>query len=231
MNRINKRSKNEHGELSTDLSAYYSQAYSNIASSGAFGLASKIQHRQLEKFTSTGSGSKGKFLEVGAGQGQHIDFVDPQSWSEYIQTDLRPPEIINPGKGKWITTPVDAANLPFEDESFDRLIATCVLAHTDDPAVTLKEWRRVIRPGGVISIYIPTESSLALTLARHLGPKKARVRAGFDPTIIFLDHRYNYRYLRTVVDIEFSQNAREIHRFPRFLPWWMSLWEIIQVRL
>jgi ubiquinone/menaquinone biosynthesis C-methylase UbiE len=89
---IFRKSRNARQEsLSTDVEAYYSDAYSQIASSGAFGVMSKLQHRQMEKSTLLAGASGQRVLEVGAGSGQHISFVDPGSWSEYIQTDLRPP--------------------------------------------------------------------------------------------------------------------------------------------
>ena len=217
--------------VSTDLDAYYAEAYSNIARSGSFGLASKLQHRQMESHSLVRGLSGQQILEVGAGEGQHVAFVASASWKEYLQTDLRPPVQVNLGEGSWISESVDASILPFPDQSFDRLISTCVLAHTDNPELTLKEWRRVIRPGGLITLYLPTESSLALNFLRLLGPRQARIKAGFDPRIIFLDHRYNYRYLKTVIALEFEGSVIRSRRFPRLLPWWLSLWEIVQIKI
>jgi len=228
---VSKDSQKHAGRLSTDLDAYYTEAYSSIASSGSFGLASKLQHRQMESHSLVKGLSGQKILEVGAGDGQHIAFVDPTSWDEYLQTDLRPPAEINSGNGSWLFESVDATNLPFPDQSFDRLISTCVLAHTEDPPLTLQEWRRVVRPGGLITLYLPTESSLALNFFRLLGPRQARIKAGFDPRIIFLDHRYNYRYLKTVLELEFEDCAISSRRFPRLFPWWLSLWEIVQIKI
>lgn len=217
--------------LSTDIEAYYSDAYSQIAAGGAFGVMSKLQHRQMETSKLLAGASGQRVLEVGAGSGQHIAFVNPGSWSEYIQTDLRPPVLDADALGSWIDTSVNADNLPFEDQSFDRLISTCVLVHTSDPAVTLKEWRRVVRRGGVITVYLPCESSLLLNLARILGPRQARIKAGFDPRIIYLDHRYTYKYLKTLIELEFPQSQIHARRFPRLLPWWLSWWEIVQIKV
>lgn len=218
-------------KLSTDLDAYYKGAYSEISTSGSFGLVSRMQHRHMEKGASVRHLRNQRILEVGAGSGQHIGYTSRENWSEYIQTDLRPPADCQGKVGTWITESVDASSLPFPDNDFDRLIATCVLAHTDDPAQTLREWRRVVRPDGLITVYLPTESSLSLGLLRLLGPRQARIRAGFDPRIIYLDHRYNYRYLRTLVDLEFADADISASRFPRFLPWWLSLWEVIQIKV
>jgi demethylmenaquinone methyltransferase / 2-methoxy-6-polyprenyl-1,4-benzoquinol methylase len=44
-----------------------------------------------------------------------------------------------------------AEQLPFEDSSFDALTFTYLLRYVADPAATLKELARVVRPGGVIA--------------------------------------------------------------------------------
>jgi SAM-dependent methyltransferase len=40
--------------------------------------------------------------------------------------------------------------LPVEDASFDVVLCTQVLEHTDDPAQAVRELRRVVAPGGVV---------------------------------------------------------------------------------
>ena len=44
-----------------------------------------------------------------------------------------------------------AESLPFADESFDGLTFTYLLRYVDDPAATLRELARVVRPGGEIA--------------------------------------------------------------------------------
>jgi demethylmenaquinone methyltransferase / 2-methoxy-6-polyprenyl-1,4-benzoquinol methylase len=44
-----------------------------------------------------------------------------------------------------------AEALPFEDASFDALTFTYLLRYVDDPAETLRELARVVRPGGVVA--------------------------------------------------------------------------------
>src|SRR6266540_4199491 len=44
-----------------------------------------------------------------------------------------------------------AEELPFEDRSFDALTFTYLLRYVDDPAATLRELARVVRPGGSIA--------------------------------------------------------------------------------
>jgi demethylmenaquinone methyltransferase/2-methoxy-6-polyprenyl-1,4-benzoquinol methylase len=45
----------------------------------------------------------------------------------------------------------DADNLPFPDASFDALTFTYLLRYVDDPAATLRELARVVRPGATIA--------------------------------------------------------------------------------
>jgi len=45
-----------------------------------------------------------------------------------------------------------AEQLPFEDASFDALTFTYLLRYVDDPAATLRELARVVRPGGGVAM-------------------------------------------------------------------------------
>ena len=42
----------------------------------------------------------------------------------------------------------DARSLPFDDGEFDALTFTYLLRYVEDPAATLRELARVVRPGG-----------------------------------------------------------------------------------
>jgi demethylmenaquinone methyltransferase/2-methoxy-6-polyprenyl-1,4-benzoquinol methylase len=45
----------------------------------------------------------------------------------------------------------EAENLPFADREFDHLTFTYLLRYVDDPAATLRELARVVKPGGRVS--------------------------------------------------------------------------------
>lgn len=49
----------------------------------------------------------------------------------------------------------EADELPFEDESFDLVTAFDVIEHIDDDSAALREFKRVIRPGGTLLVYTP----------------------------------------------------------------------------
>jgi SAM-dependent methyltransferase len=56
----------------------------------------------------------------------------------------------------------DVAALPYEDESFDKAVAGDLVEHLDDATLAgmLAESRRVLRPGGTLSIYTPNPEHL-----------------------------------------------------------------------
>lgn len=47
---------------------------------------------------------------------------------------------------------LDAASLPFADQSFDAVIAMHMLYHVRDPALAIREMVRVLRPGGFVAL-------------------------------------------------------------------------------
>lgn len=50
-----------------------------------------------------------------------------------------------------------AADLPFEDDSFDAVVTRGVLHHLHDVPAALREWRRIVKPGGpVLALSEPT---------------------------------------------------------------------------
>ncbi len=50
----------------------------------------------------------------------------------------------------------DATNLGFADDSFDRIIASEVFEHVPDDAAAFAELTRVLRPGGIMAVTVPS---------------------------------------------------------------------------
>lgn len=55
----------------------------------------------------------------------------------------------------------DAATLPFADGSFDAVLACHMLYHLPDAATALREFRRVLRPGGTLAVTTNLEGNMA----------------------------------------------------------------------
>lgn len=56
---------------------------------------------------------------------------------------------------------MDFHHLSFADASFDVVLATHSLLFADDQAEALREWRRVVRPGGRLSLSVPGPEGVA----------------------------------------------------------------------
>ena len=59
----------------------------------------------------------------------------------------------------------DASRLPFADASFDALFAGEVVEHVPDARATLREWWRVLKPGGIAIITTPNRERLVARIS------------------------------------------------------------------
>lgn len=156
-------------------------------------------------------------VEVGAGEGQHLPYVRHQ-FSRYVMTDLRArrsEEALPPG-AEFMAA--DAENLPFEDGSVDRLVSTCVLHHLGDPERALRSWRRVVRPGGAITILLATDPGFAHRLGRHLTTRRAAMKLGLDYDLeMAREHRNHAGALMVMIERVFATDQTRYVGLP--FPW------------
>jgi ubiquinone/menaquinone biosynthesis C-methylase UbiE len=150
----------------------------------------KYPHKRMERQFKSNKGLR--ILEVGAGEGEHVDFVRPD-YSEYIATDIdiiRLQKLANRNLPNLKIAKVDAQDTNYPNNHFDRIIATCLIAHMIKPEETLIEWRRILKPGGDLTIYIPCEPGLALKIFRRFFTKPKAERMGYQGYDLFIarDH-------------------------------------------
>jgi ubiquinone/menaquinone biosynthesis C-methylase UbiE len=74
----------------------------------------------------------------------------------------------------------DASNLSFPDNSFDRVIAAHVLEHLANPHEVLREWVRVLKPDGTLSLVLPCDPGVGWRLGRNLFARRNFIKAGLD---------------------------------------------------
>ncbi len=93
----------------------------------------------------------GRCLDAGAGRMAYAQVLRP--WvDEYISMDITFREGID--------IMASAIEMPWRDQSFDRLFCSQVLEHVPDPQRALQESFRCLKPGGVILISVPHLSYL-----------------------------------------------------------------------
>jgi SAM-dependent methyltransferase len=113
-------------------------------------------------------------LEIGAGLGEHLrhESVEPGS---YVAMELREEmgaAIRREYPGVEVVVGDCQRRLPFDDASFDRVLAIHVLEHLTDLPRALDEVARVLNPGGQFVVVIPCEGGLAYSLARRASAQR-----------------------------------------------------------
>jgi SAM-dependent methyltransferase len=115
-----------------------------------------------------------RILEVGAGLGEQIAHQD-LTGLDYHAIELRP-EIAEDLRRRHPGVTVEVgdcqASLPYPDAHFDRVVAIHVLEHLPDLPSALREFHRVLRPGGEFCVVIPCEGGLAYELARTISSRR-----------------------------------------------------------
>lgn len=109
------------------------------------------------------------FLDAGCGEGRHsfeaarrngsgvvcaMD-IDPMSLrkTRYVLCHMDNEREAN---SNWNVLSGDALSLPFKDECFDKIICSEVLEHVADEEQGIGEFVRVLKPGGVLAVTVPT---------------------------------------------------------------------------
>jgi ubiquinone/menaquinone biosynthesis C-methylase UbiE len=97
-----------------------------------------------------------EILEIGCSGGVLIEFLNKQGFLKLhgIDIDERAIEICRQRGIKQVMV-ADAQETGFKEEQFDVLIASDVLEHIKDEDKALREWYRILKPGGTLIIFVP----------------------------------------------------------------------------
>ena len=156
--------------------------YDGAFYTGLVGRVMNAGHRLLEKPFGPGEYFD-RVIEVGAGTGAHVDFVR-HGFGEYLVTDIDQAALDvarQRTNRQGVSFEVrDATSLGYPDDYFDRLVSVYNLEHLPSPEAVLREWARVVRPGGVLSIAVPTEGGMAWGLGRWMSTRRHFRRMGVD---------------------------------------------------
>lgn len=111
-------------------------------------------------------------LDVGAGLGQFTAAVAPYA-HEITPLDIGP-KLVQKLSTRWpLAKCGSATELPFSDESFDVVVSSECIEHTDEPLTAIREMVRVLKPGGYLFLSTPNWLwRWSITVAEALGVRK-----------------------------------------------------------
>ena len=222
--------------MDNKLDDFYAEAYEKTYGDGSIGLFWKYIHSRLDKNLHCSSTSV--LLEIGAGHGQHFKLTSLAP-ALYIETDIRTSlgytiplveaDLRLSGHIKRVMNAESLVDIP--SATVDIIIVSCVLAHLNNPDKALLEWRRVLKPGGCLSLYIPCEPGIFLRIVRFFTTRRKLKSLGITPEDFhWLEHRNHYPLMHFLVKKTFQSDRREERLFPfRFLLWDFNLFSLILV--
>ncbi len=113
-----------------------------------------------------------KILDVGSGSGW-FSIEMAQRGFDITALDLSEKNLerIKQSAPAVKTAAADAYKTPFESGSFDWVIANEIIEHLENPVEALKEWRRILKPGGKVLLATPYREKILYALCIHCNRK------------------------------------------------------------
>lgn len=131
--------------------------------SGPFGIICRENrnHRKKQSIVldRTAADPGAPLLEVGCGHGLHAPRYAEEF--QYTGIDLSPSLVRETRRRVTAVDPdasveeMDATSLEYTDDAFDAVVGTAILHHLSDQETALREWARVTRPGGSVTLMEP----------------------------------------------------------------------------
>jgi ubiquinone/menaquinone biosynthesis C-methylase UbiE len=102
--------------------------------------------------------SNAPILDAGCGTGLNLRHLPEGS----VGVDINPRNValLRRRLSNHTVVEGDVEALPFDDASFGTVLCTEVIEHIPDPSAALAEYRRVLRPGGVLIGSVPARSAI-----------------------------------------------------------------------
>lgn len=139
------------------------------------------QKKQEIILSSVGADNGDTVLEVGCGDGLHAPRYADRF--EYVGVDLSH-SLVKQTRSRLNTTgrvfQMDATDLSFPDNEFDAVVGTAILHHLEDQKAALREWQRVVKPGGSVTLMEPNPLFPKDFITAYLIPEE-RHKTGMFP--------------------------------------------------
>lgn len=161
---------------------WFASMYDRMTGPGEARLLSKIRPRIMGE-------ARGKVLEVGAGTGASFQYYTAEADVVATEPDRYMLErarrrLKNLGNSRIELRQASAEELPFDDDSFDHVVASLMLCTVRDLPRALAEVRRVLKPGGTLRFMEHVrndESRFWGTLQDAIAPAWRWFAAGCNP--------------------------------------------------
>ena len=214
-----------------DENQFYSEIYSVMQSRGLQGWYIRKSHKKIEdqKYLSK-QNIDFSILEVGGNIGEHIPYVR-NNYKNYTLTDYRDTKFTSNDSN--ITFVIcDVQKLPFGDNTYDRVISTCLLHHVPDPEKALSEMIRVTKPFGTVSILIPCDPGGLYRFAKWIGTEKNwKIKGIVNPKFFhYSQHRNHFPGLHSTVEEVCKHFKIQWTYWPfRFKSWNFNLFSVVTI--
>ncbi|HEY3762098.1 MAG TPA: class I SAM-dependent methyltransferase [Verrucomicrobiae bacterium] len=96
-----------------------------------------------------------RILEIGCSSGQFMAQLRQKGYQNVTGIDISEKAVKLCQDAGLAASVMDAQQLDFPDQSFDLITASDVLEHLKDEKAALQEWCRVLKPGGIVLIFVP----------------------------------------------------------------------------
>lgn len=184
------------------IEVYASQEYQDIVKD----LGIKSHDYRVERFgrerirlmTPHLDAVKPRYLDVGCSTGFVVEAAREAGW-DAIGTDLNPSAVAF-GRSRGLDLrPVALDDAGFVPASFDAVSLFDVVEHLHDPGRTLASCVRLLRPGGIVFLYVPNYDSAS------------RLLMGADAHFIWPTHHLNYYTPATMPDFLKRQGLETVY--------------------
>jgi ubiquinone/menaquinone biosynthesis C-methylase UbiE len=216
-------------------SNYYQGQYQDVMGTGITGRFWAFIHKSMARNLIC---ENDIVLELGAGNGEFYRNVSP-TCKLYLETDIerrddrlsrmKTSDLSKSGK---LNLQLDAQNLEgLPDNCVDVVIATCLLMHLSDPDLALREWKRVLKVGGKMVVYIPAEPGLGLRMTRYLTTRRKFKKVGINQAgSHWTEHIQHYPRIIHILNSVFGKSC-SVKKFPfNFFVWDFNLFAIAHIQ-
>jgi phosphatidylethanolamine/phosphatidyl-N-methylethanolamine N-methyltransferase len=214
-----------------ELYEFYEKYYRHTTESWIVKKNHSYSHRMLER------GVKGNFdnvIELGAGNGEHFPFVR-HNFKTYLMSDLRNETKFVSEDQRVRFESFDAAEIPYDGDSFQRVISTCLLHHVKDVRRTLEEMRRVVTHRGLVSVNIAADPGLLYRLIWNATSGRRLRNQGlkFPKSVHYQEHRGHFIGIHEIALDVFENDSITLKYYPfTFIPTHQAnIFAVMQVRV